>query len=347
MAVGFLQALSANSLHPPSKAADPLESQELVDQLSLGLTFDQLAVVRTVASTGSFREAAKLLCLTQPAVSQRVRQIERLVGRRIFDRHMGVGVTLTPIGESLLDFCERSMRGLNELATEITGHDNGRQPDFAIAAPSDVIEYLLLPSLADMEARHPLDGVRLQQGSTHDAVLQMVSSGSVDLAFDRWPTPSSLLTLARMQEHLYLVARPEHELLRLPVEDRPHAIDRYPFAAYASGMRSRGLIQRWAGRIGASLMTHLECRNVSTMKALVLRNNAISVVPGVSVMTEIANHELEIVDIAEMPLNRSLAISTRAGQDKLERVHGFVDDLVEYWQQLPEFALSDVRRTLS
>lgn len=324
-----------------------MDSQELSRHLTLGLTFDQLAAVQTIASTGSFREAARLLCLTQPAVSQQVRQIERLLGHRLFDRRMGVGVTLTPIGERLLEFCESSIRGLNNFAAEIAARDPARESEIGIAAPADVIEYMLLPVLAELEWPHPAGAIRLRGGGSHMGLVDMVTSGMVDLAFERWPTRSSLVALARMQDHLYLVARADHEILSVPVADRPGAISRYPFAAYSSGMRSRALVQRWAEKVGANLVTHLECRNVSVMKAFVLRNNAISVIPGAPIMDELASGELQTVEIAEMPLTRSMAIVARSGEDTLERVRNFVDSFVERCQGLPTFALTDIHRVVS
>ena len=52
----------------------------------------------TIVETGSFKEAANKLNLTQSAVSARVKLLEDVVGKRLLDRSKS-GVQLTPSGE--------------------------------------------------------------------------------------------------------------------------------------------------------------------------------------------------------------------------------------------------------
>ena len=49
----------------------------------------KLETLLTVRDTGSFTRAAEVLSLTQPAVSQHVRQLERELGVRLFNRGEG------------------------------------------------------------------------------------------------------------------------------------------------------------------------------------------------------------------------------------------------------------------
>ncbi|MED3496356.1 LysR family transcriptional regulator, partial [Bacillus thuringiensis] len=50
-----------------------------------------------VASTGSFTKAAKLMCISQPAVSSQIKKFEHEIGVPLF-KQQGRGVVLTDFG---------------------------------------------------------------------------------------------------------------------------------------------------------------------------------------------------------------------------------------------------------
>ena len=70
----------------------------------------KLETLLRVAEAGSFTQAAKSLSLTQPAVSQHVKQLEKELGVRIFNRSEGQ-LRLTGEGELVLG-CAQRMRML-------------------------------------------------------------------------------------------------------------------------------------------------------------------------------------------------------------------------------------------
>jgi DNA-binding transcriptional LysR family regulator len=308
------------------------------------LTFDQLHTVRTIVGTGSFHEASKILCLTQPAISQRVRHIERMLGIAIFDRHSGVGVTLTPAGEALLEFCERSIRSLDRFSAEL---EAVRSPSggsaLRIMASSDIIQYILVPMLTGFQCRHPQLEVRVRQSADRGEVLRMLTSGKVDLAFARSPTHPSLVPLARMSEQLHLVVPAGHELLSLPAGDRRLAIGKYPFAVYAPGMRSRDLIQRWAAKTGVVIAPLIESRSVAVMKDAVLQHGTVSILPTTAVGCEVHDGTLVLADIADMPLTRTTVIAARQDDERAPQIRAFIEELIANCGARPDGLAAEIR----
>src|SRR5215204_5464509 len=84
----------------------------------------QLDAFHAVAETGGFSRAAKRLGVTQPALSQRIQQLETELKRRLFVRSPS-GVTVTEAGARLLRYCEvkRALESevLDDLAVEQQG----------------------------------------------------------------------------------------------------------------------------------------------------------------------------------------------------------------------------------
>ena len=74
---------------------------DLHEKLSRRVKLQELRVLLAVAKQGSFRKAAQLLHLTQPAVTKAIAELEQTLGLRLFDR-TAQGVTPTVHGESFI-----------------------------------------------------------------------------------------------------------------------------------------------------------------------------------------------------------------------------------------------------
>src|SRR5688500_13056900 len=74
---------------------------------------NQLRAFLKVAELRSFTQAAEVLYLSQPAVTQQIQSLEREVGERLFERRAR-RVTLTPAGEAFYPFVRRALALLEE-----------------------------------------------------------------------------------------------------------------------------------------------------------------------------------------------------------------------------------------
>src|SRR5829696_8567405 len=97
------------------------------------LNFTQLAAFRAVAQSGSVVRGAEVLLVSQPAVSKQIRQLERALGVRLFDRHPR-GVTLTDAGELLDGYARRIFALAGEAEQAVDDLQHLRRGRLAIAA---------------------------------------------------------------------------------------------------------------------------------------------------------------------------------------------------------------------
>jgi DNA-binding transcriptional LysR family regulator len=97
------------------------------------LDLRDLSVFLAVARAGSFGRAANELTVTQPAVSERIRHLERVTGRPLFERTTR-GATPTAAGEQLIPYAERCLAVAAE-ALEATRRADD-VPQFVIAVHS-------------------------------------------------------------------------------------------------------------------------------------------------------------------------------------------------------------------
>lgn len=117
------------------------------------VNLDQLNAFLHVVRLGGFSKAAGALGLTQPAITVRIRNLERTIGAEVFDRETG-RCKLTEKGEVLLKYAEGFERLHGLMETEIVEADavEGRLR----IGVSETIAQCWLPQLVSrLHSRHP------------------------------------------------------------------------------------------------------------------------------------------------------------------------------------------------
>lgn len=105
----------------------------------------RLAVFEAVARHGSLTKAARELGVTQPGLSRQIAELERSVGLSLFERGAN-RITLTDVGQVLLDAVQEGFRIINSTAERLAYPDS-----FVLAVNPGIAERWLIPRI---------DGVR-------------------------------------------------------------------------------------------------------------------------------------------------------------------------------------------
>ena len=167
----------------------------------------RLKVFLAAARTLSFTRAAAQLCISQPAVSKHIRELESRYKVSLFDR-CGSRLALTEAGRTLLASAERLTEGYRRLEYEMSLCASRVEGELRLGASTTVAQYVLPPVLARFTARFP--GVRVSMRSDNsDGVEQALLHGEIDLGVVESIRRRQGLhyTLFRHDE-LVLVARP-------------------------------------------------------------------------------------------------------------------------------------------
>lgn len=145
-----------------------------------------LAVYRS----GSFTRAAEQLHITQPAVSQHIRQLEAHYGYTLFSK-TGRGVEPTRAGQLLYQALDAERNDETRLRAELDslqGEKNARPP-LRLGCTRTIADYVAPRVLTQHLARHPSEHVLMRTGNTAELVA-LIDAGEIDFAlvegyFDR------------------------------------------------------------------------------------------------------------------------------------------------------------------
>lgn len=158
----------------------------------------QLTIFVEAARARNFRAAALQLGIAQPAVTQRIRQLEENLGFKLFHR-ISRGVELTPAGQSMLIEAEEILartRGALEKAHQIR---RGQLGTLRIGYGTSVMAERKLPALITRYGSdHREVTLELLPGMTMEQLIDQVATRKTDVAFVRAPLPQLPQTLRVM-----------------------------------------------------------------------------------------------------------------------------------------------------
>lgn len=164
-----------------------------------------------VADSGSFKQAAARLHVTQPTVSTSIAELERLVGSPLFVRDRR-HVRLTEPGGAFLPIArdlEAGFRRADQFAKSSQYPEQQQWPDLKLG----VIPTLSGPMLQTICARLAEDyGVELVEGDDHDLRSQL-ASGKIQLALTLLGKTESGPDIVPLLDEPYVVVMPGHHRL--------------------------------------------------------------------------------------------------------------------------------------
>ena len=138
----------------------------------MNVNLEYYRVFYYVCVHGSLTAAARELCISQPAVSQAVRQLEKETGIKLFLR-TSKGVQLTKEGELLYRYVKIGVESLLEgekMVERVLGMDMG---EVRIGASDMTLQFFLLPYLEQFHKEFPKIKVNVSNAPTPETIKSL------------------------------------------------------------------------------------------------------------------------------------------------------------------------------
>lgn len=175
------------------------------------LTLRQIEVFVSAAKLGSFGDAAEGLGITQPALSQAVRDLELDYGTQLFDRSTRP-VTLTPVGRQFLPAAERVVNAYQAARQEIEELSSGKIGRVSIAALQSFATGFLPTALTSFAEVYPGIVIDVIEQPA-EKVAQLVRTGVVDFGVANVVSfVPDLETRFLLQDSYIAICREDHPL---------------------------------------------------------------------------------------------------------------------------------------
>jgi DNA-binding transcriptional LysR family regulator len=250
--------------------------------------------ILTIVQEGSITAASKKLFVSQPALSQTIRQVEEELGAPIFTRDTR-HIELTYVGKLYIESVRQIQMIDQNLHARVSDSKGEVFGTFRLGISVQRGLQLLPLVIPEFIARYPL--VRIQLREEGSGMLERrVLEGQCDLGFVTTASKRDQLTYALIEnEQLMLVAATTTELARRFPDGTPIDIaeaQHENFVSMTEGHSVRAIQDKLFEKYGLSPQILLETHNMEAAKRIAARANAVFLVPSAYVSDTIEDREL-------------------------------------------------------
>lgn len=141
-----------------------------------------------VAKCGGITAAAKELCVSQPAVSQALKQLEERLGTVLFIRSTK-GIRLTKEGEVLFDYVKKGYEQMELGESKLLQMLHLEEGEVHIGASDMTLRFFLLPFLEEFHKDYPGIKVNVTNAPTPETISHL-EEGRIDFGIVTSPLPT-------------------------------------------------------------------------------------------------------------------------------------------------------------
>lgn len=264
----------------------------------------QLKIFFEVATRLSMTEAAKVLSMTQPAISQTIKEIETEYQECFFDR-IGKKLYLTNAGEIMLGYTRRILNISDECKKSIKDLKELRKGHLKIGASTTIGIYILTDIIGEYKKLHNEIDVSIIIENTKN-ISNLILENKVDIAFVEGPVYSEeILKKDFWDDELVLVCNNENSLNErnnLKIQD----IVNQKFIMREQGSGTREVIEALFKLHNIELNNYLELGSTEAIKRAVEAGLGISCLSERAIKRELEQKILGVIRISDMVISRKL-----------------------------------------
>tara|TARA_B100000780_G_scaffold216270_1_gene155625 strand:+ start:2633 stop:3601 length:969 start_codon:yes stop_codon:yes gene_type:complete len=306
---------------------------------NLPFTLDQLKILQTIAIEGSFKRAAEKLYISQPAVSLQIQNLEKQLNIPIFYRDKRrarlteTGQLLLKYAERILNLCEETCRGLEEIQTLQSGV-------LIIGASQTTGTYLMPRLIGIFRHKYPQISIELQVHSTRQ-IARGVANGQIDLAvvggkvpYDLKPT---LDIISYAEDELALILPPSHPFSTLKYIQKED-LYRLKFIALDTKSTIRNVIETTLidnGIDSRQFKIEMELNSIEAIKNAVQSGLGAAFVSVSAISKELELNIIHWAKIKDITISRTLSILINPKRYYVNSVKIFKDEILEMFLTSP------------
>lgn len=286
------------------------------------MNLNHLAIFHAVAEESSMSRGAERLCISQPAVSKQIKELETALGTPLFDREPR-GLRLTAAGEVLAGYARRLFAveaEAEQAIQEMLGLTRGR---LTLGASLTVGDYLLPPLLGAFHKKYPGIEIQLEIANTH-IIQQKVAESLLDLGLtEGFVEERSLTAEVFGSDEIVAVVPPGHFLLNKKTVPATEFCTE-PLLLREPGSGTREVTQRALARLGIAVVPAMSLGSTEAIKRSVASGLGVALVSRLALETEIAAGLLCPLPLSDLSLTRPLHLVRLRGRSESAAVRAFL-----------------------
>ncbi len=303
--------------------------------MAINATLRHLRCFTTVASDGSFTQAAKRLFITQSSLTAAIQQLEQALGLKLFDRTTR-RVTLTREGSSFVPVAERLLNEFDAALADVRAVAERQRGHVSIAAAPSVVALILAPAITRFSVAYPNISVALSDGGA-ERVQQCLLASEADFGItSRWADDPGLDFRPLIHDRFGLVCRRDHPLGRAKTRINWKKLQGERYIGLAADTGIRTMLQATPGLPAMLRSPHFEVSSTGSLHAMVNAGLGVSVLPALAANLKPLD-QLAFRQLTGPSLEREICVITRRGRALSPAAQSMLNVIAETLQsqQLP------------
>lgn len=272
----------------------------------MDIQFDLYKIFYHAAKHLNFTEAARELFITQSAVSQAIKNLEKQLGNPLFYRQ-GRNMNLTWEGRLLYEHVEKAYHIIKSAEAKFKEINNLELGEIRIGASDTICKYFLMSFLEKFNERHP--GVKIRvTNRTSPQLVELLKSGALDLAVITLPVSDPDIQVEPFMEvkDIFVASAKFASLKNKAISIG--SLTQYPILLLEGKSASRRNLDRYLEQYGVSIVPEIELESNDLLVDFARIGLGIACVLRESALDEIEKETLFEVKIKEGLPSRRLGI---------------------------------------
>lgn len=266
-----------------------------------------------IAQCGQMKAAADRLALTQPAISRTLKELEGIVGTRLFSRDKR-GAALTKEGEFFHQFARSGLSTIDQGLTKLDELRRGEGATIGVGVLPSVAARLMPAVVEELRALSPDIAIVMEDGP-HDVLVGRLRMAALDAVVGRLGPPETMAGVAFTQlymEHVAVVTGAQHPLAgKSPF----NALGEFPVIYPNTRAAIRPLVDRmFLARGVTNIPNRVEAVSEAFGRAMTLNNDAIWIISEGVVANDIRSGQFVEMDIDTTMTAGPVGMMTRANE---------------------------------
>jgi DNA-binding transcriptional LysR family regulator len=298
------------------------------------MNLDRIRTFATVAQAGSFTVAARMLNISQSAVSQQMQLLEAELNQTLFVR-TSRAVVLTPAGDRLLTASQDVLHAWRDFVDQMQQHVEEISGPLSIGTSASATAYLWAAIYRGFSLTYPRVEMDIRSMAATQDSIDAVLSGELDVAFAPLPlsTPKLDTRLLGLQRALLCVSV-DHPLRQKTVIQREDIV-REHFILYAPPMALRWLADAFFRREQFQPLVALETNDTHFIRAMVEVGCGIGFLPDWSLLGD-KHDRVHVLDYGDTLAQQLGLVFRRRGVSRAARC--FIDFCIRSRELIPSSA---------
>jgi DNA-binding transcriptional LysR family regulator len=275
------------------------------------MNLQQLITFSAVVSEGSMTAAAEKLFLTQPAVSQQIRNLEEELGVNLLDRGAR-HARPTAQGQLLYDYAKRIIGLTAQAQAAIQAMAEGVQGHLRVGTLNSLGLQVVAPTVATLLKHHAKVSIELKYEESNEVFSQLLN-GQLDVAvLPEMPGSHGLAGRPLMRDEMWLVASGKDPLLPEAIDFRE--LDQRPFIRLGEKYESFDKsYKQMLEKTGVRLSTVFESNNIGTLKRVIESGLGWGFLPSHAIKKQVRLGRLSQVEVRDLRHSTNIVYYSRDG----------------------------------